>query len=118
MKFNRFEDMLVWQESRIFVCQIYEIMSNCNDYGFKSQMQRAAVSIMNNIAEGFERKSNKEFVNILFIAKGSCGEVRSMLYLSEDLCLLSGERVKILQERSEKISRMISTLIKYLKTQP
>jgi len=118
MKFNRFEDMLVWQESRIFVSQIYEIMSNCNDYGFKNQMQRAAVSIMNNIAEGFERRSNKEFVYFLFIAKGSCGEVRSMLYLSEDLRLLSGEKIKILLERSEKISRMLSTLITYLKTQP
>ena len=118
MKFNRFEDMLVWQESRFFVSQIYDVMSNCKDYGFKSQMQRAAVSIMNNIAEGFERRSNKEFVNFLFIAKGSCGEVRSMLYLSEDLCLLSGEKVMMLQERSEKISRMLSTLIKYLNNHP
>lgn len=98
MKFNRFEDMLVWQESRIFVSQIYEIMSSCNDYGFKGQMQRAAVSIMNNISEGFERRSNKEFVNFLFIAKGSCGEVRSMLYLAEDLNIIPVERVYKLRE--------------------
>ena len=63
---------------------IYAIMQNCRDYGFRDQIQRASVSIMNNIAEGLESGSDAKFVNFLNIAKGSCSEVRSMLYLCED----------------------------------
>ena len=66
-------------------------MSSCRDYGFKDQIQRAAVSIMNNIAEGFESGSDAKFLNFLNISRGSCTEVRSMLYLCEDLSFCTKE---------------------------
>ena len=80
-----FENLYVWQESRELIKTIYNIMSSCRDYGFKDQIQRAAVSIMNNIAEGFKSGSDAKFHNFLNISRGSCAEVRSMLYLCEDL---------------------------------
>jgi len=80
MKFDRFEEILGWQKAKELTINIYKSFSNCKDFAFKDQIQRASVSIMNNVAEGFERKSNKEFKQFLFIAKGSAGEVRSMLF--------------------------------------
>lgn len=80
MKVERFEDIFAWQKAKELTKEIYLLFEHCKDYGFKDQVQRAAVSIMNNIAEGYERRSNLEFKQFLFIAKGSCGEVRSMLY--------------------------------------
>ena len=77
--FNRFEEIIVWQKARELASEIYKCLRECRDYSFKDQLQRALVSIMNNIAEGFERKGNKEFKRFLFIAKGSSAEVRSML---------------------------------------
>ena len=80
-----FENLFIWQETRVLINFIYHMMSNCRDYGFKDQMQRAAVSIMNNIAEGFESGTDAKFLYFLNISRGSCAEVRSMLYLCEDL---------------------------------
>ena len=83
MKYKQFEDLPVWQESRDLVKQIYELTSkSCfqKDFGFKDQIQRASISIMNNIAEGFEKDNNTEFIRFLYFSKGSAGEVRSMLY--------------------------------------
>ena len=82
MKFERFEDIQAWQKAKLLSVRIYNVFESSKDYSFKDQIQRASVSIMNNIAEGFERKSNNEFKHFLFIAKGSCGEVRSMLHFS------------------------------------
>jgi len=84
------------------------------DYGFKDQIQRASVSIMNNIAEGFERKSNNEFKYFLFISKGSCGEVRSMLLLANELKKLESKDALELYGIAEEISKMLSGLIKTL----
>ena len=74
-KIERFEDLRVWQEARVLSSEIYKIFSFLKDYSFKDQICRASISIGNNIAEGFERKGNKEYSRFLFIAKGSCGEV-------------------------------------------
>lgn len=73
---RNFESLRVWQEARIFVNDVYAMMQNCKDYGFRDQIQRASVSIMNNIAEGNESGSDAKYVNFLNIAKGSCSEVR------------------------------------------
>ncbi|MEA3273041.1 MAG: four helix bundle protein [Patescibacteria group bacterium] len=87
---------------------------DCRDFNFKNQIERALLSIMNNIAEGFERKTNNEFKYFLFIAKGSCGEVRSMLYLAYDLNYLTKKQSKSLYMSSIEISKMISGFIKKL----
>lgn len=109
-----FEELFIWQEARLIVREIYEVMRDCKDYGFRDQFQRAAVSIMNNIAEGFERGSDKDFSLFLKYASGSCGEVRSMSYLAEDFSYLSAAQAEALRSRGHKISAGISTLRKYL----
>lgn len=70
MKIERFEDVIAWQKAKEFSVGVYSLFSESRDFGFRDQIQRASVSVMNNIAEGFERKSNKEFKHFLFIAKG------------------------------------------------
>ena len=95
MKINRFEDIISWQKSKELTIAIYNTFKETRDFGFKNQIERASVSIMNNITEGFERKSNKEFTYFLFVAKGSCGEVRSMLYLAKELNKITDEQFKI-----------------------
>ena len=85
-RIEKFEDIIAWQRARSLNGDVYNAFKLCRDFSFKDQIQRAAVSIMNNIAEGwYERKGDKEFGRFLFISKGSCGEVRSMLYLALDL---------------------------------
>ena len=108
------ENMYIWRQSRIVVKQIYQMFSNSKDFGFKDQIQRAAVSIMNNIAEGSESGSDAKFVNYLNTAKGSCSEVRSMLYLCEDLGYCSSETRIELQGQIKKISSGIVKLIESL----
>ncbi len=114
MKFDRFEDIVAWQKAKILTISVYNLFSNSKDFGFKDQIQRASVSIMNNIAEGFERKSNNEFKQFLFIAKGSCGEVRSMLHLAKELHKISDEVFSNLYNLSKEISKILSGLIKSL----
>jgi four helix bundle protein len=114
MKFERFEDIFAWQKAKELTKDIYQLFSESNDFGFKDQIERAAVSIMNNIAEGYERKTNNEFKYFLFIAKGSCGEVRSMLSLALDLEKIKPSDYERLYQSSEEISKMLSGLIKTL----
>lgn len=109
------ENLYIWQEARIVVNDIYTMMQNCHDYGFKDQIQRAAISIMNNIAEGSESGSDAKFINFLYIAKGSCGEVKSMLYLCEDFGHCTEEIRISLQNRIKKISEGIVKMIETLK---
>lgn len=105
------ENLFIWKEARIVVNDIYELMKNCKDYAFRDQIQRAAISIMNNIAEGSESGSDAKYINFLNISKGSCSEVRSMLYLCEDFKICSSEdRIKI-QEKTRILSAGISNLI-------
>ncbi|MBU1101419.1 MAG: four helix bundle protein [Bacteroidetes bacterium] len=114
MKIERFEDIIAWKKSRILVKDIYKLVDESKDYGFRDQMRRASVSIMNNIAEGFERKSNKEFKQFLFIAKGSAAEVKSMLYVALDLAYLDKEKFDELFDLTEEITKILSGLIKTL----
>ncbi|MBC8377071.1 MAG: four helix bundle protein [FCB group bacterium] len=109
----------MWQDARSLVKSIYEEIARNNDaskdWGFRNQIQSASVSIMNNIAEGFERQSDKDFARFLDMAKASAGEVRSMLYLASDLNYLAPEKANSLKEQSEKISKGISALSKHLR---
>jgi four helix bundle protein len=109
---KRFEDLIAWQRAKLLCVEIYKVFEKSKDFGFKDQIQRASVSVMNNIAEGFERKSNKEFVYFLFVAKGSCGEVRSMLVLAEELNKISLETAGKIKSLAEELSKVISGLIK------
>lgn len=93
---------------------IYKNFQNCGDFSFRDQIQIASVSIMNNIAEGFERQTNKEFARFLYIAKGSAGEVRSMLYLAVKLEHVSRENFNKFYSLSIEISKLLSGLIKTL----
>ncbi len=119
MRYKRFEEMEVWQLSRQLVNEIYIHTREgkiSRDFGFLDQIRRAVISVMNNAAEGFERKSNKEFIQFLYISKSSCGEVRSMLYLALDLGYFEETTFKKLLKQTETISRSLSGLIKYLST--
>lgn len=114
MKIERFEDIIAWQKAKVLTIKVYSLFSSSKDYGFKDQIQRASVSIMNNIAEGFERKSNNEFRQFLYIAKGSCGEVRSMLILARELQKIKNNESENLLKLAEEISKILSGLIKSL----
>ena len=118
MKFNSFEDLQVWKDSRILVKSIYQLTSDgkfSKDFGLREQIQRASVSIMNNIAEGFERNNNKEYIKFLGYSKGSAGEVRSMLYVATDLGYISQDKFNMHYQMAINIITQISNFIKYLK---
>ena len=112
MRFNKFEDIIAWQKSKTLTVDIYSHFHNNKDFGFRDQIQRASVSIMNNIAEGFDRHGTKEFIRYLYISKASCSEVRSMIYLAKDLQYISEEKFKDFHNRSIEISKLLSGLIK------
>jgi four helix bundle protein len=112
MKHQSFEDLLCWQKSYDLSKNIYLLMRPCKDYSFKDQVQRASVSVMNNIAEGYERGGQKELRYFLFIAKGSCGEVRSMLLLARDLSYISDEDFENLNSLCVDTSKMLAGFIK------
>ena len=114
MKIEKFEDIVAWQKARELTVAVYQNFTTCKDFGFKDQIQRAAVSIMNNIAEGFERNTNKEFRNFLFIAKGSCAEVRSMFYLALQLKYISKQNFDVFHSQCVEISKFLSGFIKTL----
>jgi len=94
--FGRFEDIEVWQKSKNLTTDLYTILEDSKDFGFRDQIQRASVSIMNNISEGFERRTNKEFRQFLYYARGSCSEVKSMLYLALDLAKIEKQQQKLM----------------------
>ena len=115
---DRFEDLDAWKVSRELANLIYTFSRESllsKDYGFKDQIQRAAVSVMNNIAEGFERGSNKDFAKFLFIARASVGEVRSMLYLALDQNYVTDEQFKAAYNLCVRESQLCWGLIKHLK---
>lgn len=112
MKFERFEDIVAWLKNKELSVLVYQTFKPCKDFGFKDQIQRASVSVMNNIAEGFERSSNIEFKHFLFIAKGSAGEVRSMSILALELGYINTKSFDDIFTKSEEISKILSGLIK------
>lgn len=114
MKIERFEDIIAWQKAKDMTVLIYKDFADSKDFGFRDQIQRASVSVMNNVAEGFERKTNNEFKQFLFIAKGSCGEVRSMLYLAKELNKISETSFNKYFKLAEEISKILSGFIKSL----
>ncbi|MFA5652282.1 MAG: four helix bundle protein [Candidatus Paceibacterota bacterium] len=116
MSIEKFEDIKAWIKAKELTIFIYKLFSQSKDFSFRNQIERASVSIMNNIAEGFERKGDKEFKQFLFIAKGSCGEVRSMLSLGLDLSYLSDKDYIFANNLSIEISKILSGLIKVLKS--
>ena len=110
-----FEELRIWQDSRSLVKDIYALNENLRDFGFKDQIQRASISIMNNIAEGCDSGSDNLFLRYLHIAKGSCGEVKSMLYIGEDLGYYPPYAAQALQDKTKAIVSGIQRLIAYLK---
>ena len=107
---RRIENLYVWNESRSFVNAIYKMMANCKDWGFRDQIQRASVSIMNNIAEGCESGSDAKFLNFLNISRDSCAEARSMFYLCEDLGFCTKDAREQLQSQLRRITSGIVNL--------
>lgn len=122
MQIKKFEDIIAWQKSREFIGIIHKLLKNNKDYYFKDQIFRASISIMNNIAEGYEKRRlnkdgtylNNEFKRFLYIAKGSSDEVRSLVYVAKDLEYVSNEQFKKLMIRITEISKLIAGFIKTL----
>ena len=113
--YQSFEGLDVWKAGVELSIQIYKVLGNCRDYGFKDQICRAAVSVPSNIAEGMERDSKKETVHFLHIAKGSCAEVRTQLIIASRIGYLNEYEFTQLKEQAESISRMLHGLIKSLR---
>ncbi len=111
----KFEDLISWQKSKELVLKVYFLFKDSKDFGFKNQIERASVSVMNNIAEGFERRTNNEFRYFLYVAKGSVGEVRSMLYLASELKKINQKEFDELYQLTVDISKLLGGFIKTLK---
>lgn len=120
-KIERFEDIQAWALARDLVRRVYEESSApgfSRDFALRDQIRRAAVSIMSNIAEGFERGGDREFAQFLCVAKGSCGEARAQLYVALDQGYISQETFRELTDLCVNVSKMLAGLIKYLKASP
>jgi len=118
MKIDRFEDIVAWREARILAKMVYDAISKnekfARDYQLRNQAIDAAVSTMSNIAEGFSRRSNKEFSQFLFISKSSAAEVESIFYVALDQSYISQKAFDDVYEQAEKVAKLDSGFIKYL----
>lgn len=112
----RFEDLIVWQKAQDLACDIYKLFGQIKDYSFKDQICRASVSISSNIAEGFDKKSTKEYLRFLEVSRTSANEVKSLLYLSSRLNFISITEKESLLTRTEEIIKMIVGIIKSLES--
>ena len=121
MKINRFEDIEAWQAARKLVKMVYEVIKKSpkfrKDFRLVNQVQDAAVSAMSNIAEGFARRSNKEFIQYLFISKSSAAEVQSQFYVALDQEYINEDDFRRIYNQAEVVSKMDSGFIKYLNSQ-
>ena len=118
MQVKNFEDLEIWKAARTLTQGIYQLTKDpkfSKDFALRDQIRRAAVSIMSNIAEGFERAGNQEFLQFLYVAKASCGEVRSQLYVAVDQSYVASKDCEELTKSFRRLSIMISNLIDYLK---
>ncbi|WP_435008239.1 four helix bundle protein [Tundrisphaera lichenicola] len=112
-KIERFEDLVAWQKARILVREVYRVTkigAFTKDFGLASQKQRSAVSVMANIAEGFDRGNRAEFHQFLSIAKASCAELRSHLYVASDVGYIRPDEFHQLFELAEEVTRILSAL--------
>lgn len=114
-KVGKFEDLNVWKEGVKLSVKIYKSLKNCKDFGLRDQLQRSAVSIPSNIAEGVDRKGNKEFIQFLYIAKGSCSELRTQLYIAVEVGIIEKTLGADYIEATKKISAMLYKLIQVRK---
>jgi len=114
-KIEKFEDLNVWKEGVRLSVGIYKALKYCKDYSLRDQIQRSAVSIPSNISEGFDRKGNKEFIQFLYIAKGSCSELRTQLFIAVETGSIEKTIGNEFIEKSRKISAMLYKLIKVRK---
>jgi four helix bundle protein len=117
-RIERFEDIEAWKKARELTRKIYELSDRGNlarDFGLKDQLKRSSISIMSNIAEGFERDGDNEFRQFLSIAKGSVGELKAQLYVAIDAGLISTEEFSGLMSLSDETSRLIAGFMRYLK---
>jgi len=112
--YNSFENLEVWKKSCSLAVELYGALKDCKDYSLKDQMTRAAVSIASNIAEGAERNSSKEYVRFLHIAKGSAAELRTQIYISCRIGIITTAKQKEFTEELITISKMLQSLIKSL----
>uniref|UniRef100_B3EMD3 S23 ribosomal protein n=1 Tax=Chlorobium phaeobacteroides (strain BS1) TaxID=331678 RepID=B3EMD3_CHLPB len=113
MKVEKFEDLIAWKKARELTKEIYQFTGDgdfSRDFGLRDQIRRASVSIMSNLAEGFERGSAKEFHQFLVIAKASCAEVRSQLYVAFDVGYVSEANFSVLERKAAEVSRIIGGL--------
>ena len=116
-KIERFEDILAWQKARVLTQKVYACTKQslfARDFGLRDQIQRASVSTMANIAEGFERGGDREFIQFLSTSKGSSGEVRSHLYVALDQNYVTQEQFTELFGQAEEVSRLTSGFMTYL----
>jgi four helix bundle protein len=115
---SKIEDLEAWKLARSLTGLVYRVSGRgefARDFALRDQIRRAAVSIVSNIAEGFERDGDKEFTQFLFMAKGSCGEVRTQLYIAMDCAYLTRDQFSELCDKALEVSRVIAGLINYLK---
>lgn len=121
MKINRFEDIKAWKEARTLTKLVYGAVNSSkifkNDYRLAGQIEGAAISVMSNIAEGFSRRGNKEFIQFLYIAKSSAAEVQSQLYAALDLEYIKKDIFETIYEQAELTAKLCSGFIKYLNSQ-
>ena len=115
-KIEGFEDLIVWQLAIDLAASVHLAWATSRDFSFRDQVQRAAVSISSNIAEGYERGSNADFIRFLYYAKGSCGEIRSQLHLARRVRLLSDQTATAMIEEARLLSRKLGAYIRVRET--
>lgn len=118
VKITKFEDIESWKKARKLTSDIYQLTKAgefARDFGLKDQIRRAAISVLSNIAEGFERSGDKEFLQFLYVAKGSCGELRAQLYVALDQSYVSQRAFDVLLRDANDVGQLLSGFIRYLK---